>query len=100
MYAVVENGGKQYKVQIGDIFNIEKINAEPGAVIELTPILIADGDKITTGNPVPNIKVTAEVVGAVKGEKVIVYRYKAKKNVRKKQGHRQKYTRIKITSIA
>mgnify|MGYP000947693952 CR=1 FL=1 len=98
MYAVVDNGGHQYKVKVGDVLNIEKIEAEQGTTVELKPVLVADGDKVLTGSEVTQV-VKAEVLGVVKGEKIIVYKYKAKKNVRKKQGHRQKYTKIKVVSI-
>jgi len=99
MYAVVDNGGHQYKVKVGDVLNIEKVEADQGATIELKPVLIADGDKVSTGSELGEQVVKAEVLGVVKGDKVIVYKYKAKKNVRKKQGHRQKYTKIKVVSI-
>lgn len=99
MYAVVDNGGHQYKVAVGDVLKIEKVQAEQGATIELKPVLVADGDKVLTGSELGNQVVKAEVLGVVKGAKIIVYKYKAKKNVRKKQGHRQKYTKIKVVSI-
>ncbi|HEY8389451.1 MAG TPA: 50S ribosomal protein L21 [Clostridia bacterium] len=99
MYAVVDNGGHQYKVQVGDVLTIEKVEAEQGSTIELKPVLIVDGDKVSTGSEIGAQVVKAEVLGVVKGEKIIVFKYKAKKNSRKKQGHRQKYTKIKVVSI-
>ncbi|HEY8444007.1 MAG TPA: 50S ribosomal protein L21 [Clostridia bacterium] len=99
MYAVVDKGGHQYKVQVGDVLEIQKINAEQGSVLELKPVMVVEDGKVLTGADAQAKTVKAEVLGVVKGEKIIVYKYKAKKNYRKKQGHRQKYTKIKILSI-
>ncbi|HHW90367.1 MAG TPA: 50S ribosomal protein L21 [Clostridiales bacterium] len=99
MYAVVDNGGHQYKVKVGDVFRIEKIKAEQGSVIDLKPVLVVQDDKVLTGADAEQKTVKAEVLGVVKGEKVTVFKYKPKKNYRKKQGHRQKYTELKILSI-
>lgn len=99
MYAVVETGGKQYKVSVGDEIFVEKLEADAGAKIELKVLMtVADDGKIVAGKDV-NAKVMAEVQGEVKGQKVVVYKYKAKKNVRKKNGHRQRYTKLKIENI-
>jgi len=99
MYAVITTGGKQYKVQKDDIIQVEKLSLEPGAKTEFPVIFLSDGTKTVGGKDAEGLKVKAEVVGLVKSDKIIVYKYKAKKNVRKKQGHRQRYTQVKITSI-
>lgn len=99
MYAVVVAGGKQYKVSEGDIFDTEKVMAEKGDKIELETIMVVDGDKVITGEDAKKVKVTAEVLSFGKGKKIIVFKYKAKKNVRKKQGHRQAFTRLKVVGI-
>ena len=100
MFAIIETGGKQYRVTEGDVVDVEHLNAEPGAAVQLKTLMIGDGDKINVGADVEGKTVTATVVKHVKGKKVVVFKYKAKKNVRKKQGHRQNYTRIKIETIA
>ena len=99
MFAIIETGGKQYRVNVGDVLDVERLEVEEGATVELKAHMTGEGEKIAVGNEVA-AKVTAKVVKQLKGAKVIVYKYKAKKNVRKKQGHRQLYTRIKIESIA
>ena len=99
MFAIIETGGKQYRVNVGDVLDVERLEVEEGAIVELKALMTGEGEKIAVGNEVA-AKVTAKVVKQLKGAKVIVYKYKAKKNVRKKQGHRQLYTRIKIESIA
>ncbi|MCD7729292.1 MAG: 50S ribosomal protein L21 [Clostridia bacterium] len=99
MYAIFENGSKQYRVSEGDTLKVEKLNAEVGETVEFPVILIADEKGIAVGSEVENKKVTATVVAHGKAKKIIVFKYKAKKNERKKQGHRQPYTEIKVTSI-
>ena len=99
MFAIIETGGKQYRVNVGDVLDVERLEVEEGATVELKALMTGEGEKIAVGNEVA-AKVTAKGVKQLKGAKVIVYKYKAKKNVRKKQGHRQLYTRIKIESIA
>ena len=99
MYAIFENGSKQYKAGVGDIVKVEKLNAEIGSTVEFPVILTADEKSICAGAEVANVKVVAEVVSHGKEKKIIVFKYKAKKNERKKQGHRQPYTQIKITAI-
>jgi len=100
IYAVVETGGKQYKVSPGQTIEVEKLNTS-GDTVELDKVyLIADGDKVTVGNPtVPGAKVIANVVGNGKGAKVIVYKFKAKVRYRRKKGHRQPYTKLAIKEI-
>ena len=100
MYAIVETGGKQYKVSQGEIINVEKLDAKVGDKVNLQVLMTVNGDKVVNGNPyVKNAEVVAEVVEQGKSEKVLVFKYKAKKNERKKQGHRQPYTSLKIVSV-
>jgi len=100
MYAVVETGGKQYKVAVDEIVNVEKLQAKVGDKVELKVLMIVDGETVKTGNPyVEGSKVVAEVVEQGKADKIVVFKYKAKKNERKKQGHRQPYTALKILSV-
>ena len=99
MYAIFENGGKQYKACVGDLVKVEKLNAAVGAKVEFPVVLTADEKGIQVGAEVSQVKVTAEVVSQGKDKKIIVFKYKAKKNERKKQGHRQPYTQIKVTAI-
>ena len=99
MYAIFENGSKQYRVSVGDVIKVEKLNAEVGKTVEFPVVLTADEKGIQVGSEVSGVKVVAEVVSKGKEKKIIVFKYKAKKNERKKQGHRQPYTQIKITAI-
>lgn len=102
MYAVIETGGKQYRVKEGDVLRIEKLDLEVGdtAVFDKV-LLLVNGEDVKVGSPlVDGVKVEAEVTAQDKHKKIVVYKYKAKKNYRKKQGHRQPYTEIKIKSIA
>ena len=100
MYAIVETGGKQYKVSQDEIVLVEKLENNVGDKINLPVLMIVDGAKVVNGNPyVKNAEVVAEVVEHGKSDKVVVFKYKAKKNVRKKQGHRQPYTALKIVSV-
>ncbi len=99
MYAIFENGSKQYKASVGEVVKLEKLNAEVGATVTFPVVLTADEQGICAGKDVENVKVTAEVVAHAKDKKIIVFKYKAKKNERKKQGHRQPYTTVKITAI-
>ncbi|SUY47755.1 50S ribosomal protein L21 [Clostridium putrefaciens] len=102
MYAVLKTGGKQYRVQEGDVLFVEKIEAEVDSTIELTDILAvtnAEG-KLVVGSPVvEGAKVVAKVVAQGKAKKIVVFKFKAKKDYRKKQGHRQPYTKIAIEKI-
>lgn len=102
MYAVIETGGKQYRVQEGDVVRIEKIDAEVGTTTVFDKVLlISDGENLRVGAPyVEGATVEATVEDHDKAKKIIVYKYKAKKNYRKKQGHRQPYTEVKIGKIA
>ena len=97
MKAVIENGGKQYYVEEGTVLYVEKMDAEPGKVIEFDKVLMANG---VVGRPyVTGAKVTAEVIKHGKQKKIIVFKYNQKKNYRKTQGHRQPYTKVQIKSI-
>lgn len=101
MYAVIKTGGKQYRVQEGDILRVEKLKAEEGQTFEFDEVLaVSKDDGLTVGTPyVEGAKVEAKVLGQGKDKKIIVFKYKAKKNYRKKQGHRQPFTEIQITKI-
>ena len=100
MYAISENGNKQYKVVEGDVVKFEKLDAEVGASVEFNAILVSNEEGIKVGKDAEAFKVTGEVVKQDKLKKVIVFKYKAKKNERKKKGHRQPFTSVKITGIA
>ena len=102
MYAIIETGGKQYKVQNGDQLRVEKLNAEAGSTVVFDKVLAAgEGSDIKVGTPyLEGLTVEAEVVESGKGDKVIIFKYKSKKDYRKKQGHRQPYTLVEITSVA
>jgi large subunit ribosomal protein L21 len=100
MYAVIETGGKQYKVQEGDTIFVEKINVEEGEKIDFSKVLLVQGDDLVVGKPyVENAKVEGTVLEQGKAKKIIVFKYKSKKNYKKKQGHRQPYTKVKIEKI-
>jgi len=101
MFAIVETGGKQYRVEPDKYFLAEKLDAEVGSTVELKCLLVSyDNGKVLVGNPyVKGVTVKATVLEVGKTDKVVVYKYKAKKNERKKQGHRQPYTKLKVTSI-
>ncbi|HEY8362694.1 MAG TPA: 50S ribosomal protein L21 [Tissierellaceae bacterium] len=101
MYAVIETGGKQYKVQPGDEILVEKLNAEEGSNISFDKVLLVSKEgNIEVGKPyVDGAKVEAKVLEHGKGEKIIVFKYKPKKNYRRKKGHRQPYTKVRIENI-
>jgi len=102
MYAVIETGGKQYRVQEGDVITVEKLKVSAGDDITFDRVLmLSDGEKVQVGTPILEAaKVFGTVVENGKGEKVIIFKYKAKKDYRKKQGHRQPYTMVKIESLS
>ena len=102
MYAIIETCGKQYKVTKGDVVFFEKLEAEEGKKVTFdNVILVSDNGKVQVGNPyVKDVKVEGKVVSHGKHKKIIVFKMKAKKNERKKQGHRQPYTKVEITSIS
>lgn len=101
MYAIVETGGKQYRVQEGDVITVEKLDLNAGDKVEFDKVLLLNNDaEMKVGAPyVEGAKVFGEVVENGKGKKVIIFKYKAKKDYRKKQGHRQPYTMVKIESL-
>ncbi|RAV21967.1 50S ribosomal protein L21 [Paenibacillus contaminans] len=101
MYAIIETGGKQYKVQEGDVVYIEKLNAGEGEAVSFDKVLLVSKESgVVIGSPtVAGASVSAKVEKQGKGKKVIVYKYKAKKNYRRKQGHRQPYTKVVIEKI-
>ena len=102
MHAIIETGGKQYKVAEGDTLFIEKLPNEAGDNVTFDKVLaVIDGDKITVGTPVvEGAKVDASVVKNGKGKKILVFKYKPKKGYRKRQGHRQPYTKVTIGKIS
>jgi len=101
IYAIIETGGKQYKVAPGQTIDVERLDVDEGSTVELDRVLfIADGDKVTVGTPtIDGAKVIATSQGDGKGKKVIVFKYKPKVRYRKKTGHRQLYTRLAIDKI-
>ena len=101
MYALIDYKGKQYKVAQGDEILVDRLNGEVGSKVEFDCLLVGDDNgKVTTGTPiVKGVKAVAEVLEHGKDDKIVVFKYKAKKNERKKQGHRQPYTKLKIVSI-
>ena len=101
MYAVIKTGDKQYRVQQGDVIFVEKLNAQADEAVTFDEVLlVGDADQSKVGTPVvEGAKVEGKVLAQVKGRKIVVYKYKAKKNERKKQGHRQPYTKVEITAV-
>ena len=99
MYAIVTTGGKQYKAEAGKALKVEKLDVEVGATVKLDVLMLADGDKVVVGESAAKAVVNAEVLAQDKARKVVVFKYKAKKNERKRQGHRQPYTVLKIKEI-
>jgi len=101
MYAVIKSGGQQYQVSEGDIVQVEKIEGQTGDTVELGEVLMLRTDSdVKIGTPVvQGAAVSATIVDQVKGKKIIVYKFKRRKDYRRKQGHRQKYTKLRIESI-
>lgn len=99
VYAIVKAGGRQEKVSVGSVVVVDKLDGEVGDTVELEPILLVDGEKITTAADGISAKVTAEIVRDEKGPKISIVKYKNKTGYRKRQGHRQKLTRLKVTGI-
>lgn len=100
VYAIVRAGGRQEKVSVGDIVVVNKVEGEVGSTVEFTPIMLVDGDTVTTGaDALGKVTVTAEIQGAAKGPKIIIQKYKNKTGYKKRQGHRQSLTRLKVTGI-
>lgn len=99
MYAIFENGSKQYRVSVGDVVKLEKLDAQVGAQVTFPVVMCAEEGSVKVGAEVAGMTVRGEVTGQGKAKKIIVFKYKAKKNERKKQGHRQPFTTVKITAI-
>ncbi len=101
MYAVVRAGGRQERVAVGDVLDIDRIDAEPGATVDLPVLLLVDGGDVTSDRAaLAGATVTVEVVGASKGPKINILHYKNKTGYRRRQGHRQKHTQVRVTGIA
>ncbi|MFC5999233.1 50S ribosomal protein L21 [Quadrisphaera sp. GCM10027208] len=101
MYAIVRAGGRQEKVAVGDVLTIDRVTGDAGTTVELKPVLLVDGSTVTSdADALARATVTAEVVDATKGPKITILKYRNKTGYRKRQGHRQKLTRIKITDIS
>ena len=100
MYAIVRSGGRQHKVAVGDVVEIDRVDAEVGASVELVPLLVVDGETVTAdAAKLKMVKVSAEVLAETKGPKIRILKYKNKSGYKKRQGHRQKYTQVKVTGI-
>jgi large subunit ribosomal protein L21 len=97
VYAIVRSGGRQHKVAVGDVLEVDKVEGGVGSSVSLTPLLLVDGADVTTD--VANASVTAEVLAETKGPKIRILKYKNKTGYRKRQGHRQRYTQVKVTGI-
>ena len=100
MYAVIKTGGKQYRVQQGDRLRVEKLAGDVGGSVTLNEVLMIGGDKVVIGTPmVSGAMVTAEIVAQDRDKKVIIFKFRRRKNYRRKRGHRQPFTELKITGI-
>ena len=100
MYAIVRAGGRQEKVSVGDVIVVDRLSGEPGTTVQLRPLMLVDGDQITaTTGALAGVTVTAEIVRPEKGPKIQILKFKNKTGYKKRQGHRQKLTRIKVTGI-
>lgn len=100
MYAIVRAGGRQEKVAVGDVITMDRVAGEAGSTLELTPVLVVDGDAVTSaGDDLAKVSVTAEVVSHGRGPKIRILRYKNKTGYRRRQGHRQELSQVKVTGI-
>ncbi|MCJ7858343.1 MAG: 50S ribosomal protein L21 [Corynebacterium sp.] len=99
MYAIVKTGGKQYKVAEGDLVKVEKIEGEPGSSVALTPVLLVDGADVTSGDKLADKTVAAEIVDQTKGKKINGMHYRNKTGYKRRYGHRQQLTVLKVTGI-
>ena len=100
MYAIVRSGGRQHKVAVGDVLEIDKIDDKVGSSVKLQPLLLVDGDAVTSAKAdLDKVQVTAEVLAETKGPKIRILKYKNKTGYKKRQGHRQRYTQVKVTGI-
>jgi len=101
VYAIVRSGGQQQKVAVGDVIEIDKVASEVGDSVKLPVVLLVDGDDVTAdADALGKASVTAEVLGATKGPKIVIQKFKNKTGYKKRQGHRQKYTQVKVTDIS
>jgi large subunit ribosomal protein L21 len=100
VYAIVRSGGRQHKVEVGDVLEVDKIDDAVGSSVSWTPLLLVDGSTVTSDqSALGSVSVTAEVLAATKGPKIRIFKYKNKTGYRKRQGHRQRYTQVKVTGI-
>jgi large subunit ribosomal protein L21 len=100
VYAIVRSGGQQQKVAVGDVIEIDKVATAPGESLSLPAVLLVDGETVTSdSDTLAKVDVQAEVLGATKGPKIHILKYKNKTGYRKRQGHRQHYTQVKVTAI-
>lgn len=99
MYAIVQTGGKQYMVKEGDVLKVERLKAQEGETVDFDVLAISDNGSLKATDDVSSLKVTGKVIENGKSKKVIVFKYKAKKDYRRKKGHRQPFTKVEITSI-
>jgi large subunit ribosomal protein L21 len=100
VYAIVRSGGRQHKVAVGDVLEIDRVGDAVGASLSLQPLMLVDGDRVTIGaSDLGTASVTAEVLAETKGEKIRILKYKNKTGYRKRQGHRQRYTQVRVTGI-
>ena len=100
VYAIVRSGGQQQKVAVGDVIEIDKVGSAVGETVTLPAVLLVDGDTVTTkADALAKVSVSAEVLGATKGPKISIVKFKNKTGYRKRMGHRQKYTQVKVTDI-
>jgi large subunit ribosomal protein L21 len=99
MYAVIESGGKQYKVEEGTSLFVDRLDVKDGDKVSLRPVLFRDGELIVGAKDLAKVKVEAKVVANVRGKKIKVFKYKAKKGYRKRAGHRSELTRLEVTSL-
>jgi large subunit ribosomal protein L21 len=100
VYAIVRSGGRQHRVAVGDVLEIDRIDDAVGSTVSLTPVLLVDGKSVTSdGQTLGSASVTAEVLAETKGPKIKIFKYKNKTGYRKRQGHRQRYTQVKVTGI-
>ncbi len=101
MYAIVRSGGRQHKVAVGDVVEIDQAVLEIGATVTLQPLLLVDGETVTSAaDELSKVSVTAEVLGATKGPKIRILKFKNKTGYRRRQGHRQHYIQVKVTEIS
>jgi large subunit ribosomal protein L21 len=100
VYAIVRSGGRQHKVAVGDVLEVDRFDGAVGSTVSMTPLLLVDGNAVTSdASALGSASVTAEVVAETKGPKIRILKFKNKTGYRRRQGHRQRYTKIKVTDI-